>query len=120
MAKDLSSVRIERLNTLLGTLRSREYTTQSELLLLCWYNSERTLGGDIRFLRERFYAKMRYSRRPIDLIPDFIPFMKFSDDLAAIVAVLVMAQMYVDDEVKRLAHEKIDDIFGAGTSAGLE
>ncbi|MBQ7168910.1 MAG: hypothetical protein IJR63_03285 [Synergistaceae bacterium] len=40
----------------------------------------------------------------------------FSDDLAA----LVMSQMYADENVKRLAREKIDDIFGAGTSSGLD
>ena len=31
-----------------------------------------------------------------------------------------MAQMYVDDDVKRLARQAIDKIFGEGTSAGLD
>ena len=65
-------------------------------------------------------AALGYFISPIDLIPDFIPVLGFTDDLAAIGAAIVMAHMYIDDEVKRKARAKIDDIFGAGTSAELE
>ena len=65
-------------------------------------------------------AALGYFISPIDLIPDFIPVLGFTDDLAAIGAAIVMAHMYIDDEVKRKARAKIDDIFGAGTSADLE
>ena len=65
-------------------------------------------------------AALGYFISPIDLIPDFIPVVGFTDDLAAIAAAIAMAHMYIDDEVKRKAREKIDDIFGKGTSAELE
>ncbi|MBQ7219415.1 MAG: DUF1232 domain-containing protein [Synergistaceae bacterium] len=65
-------------------------------------------------------AALGYFISPIDLIPDFIPVLGFTDDLAAIGAAIVMAHMYIDEDVKRKARMKIDDIFGAGTSAGLE
>ena len=65
-------------------------------------------------------AALGYFISPIDLIPDFIPVVGFTDDLAAIGAAIVMAHMYIDDEVKRKARAKIDDIFGVGTSAELE
>ena len=65
-------------------------------------------------------AALGYFISPIDLIPDFIPVVGFTDDLAAIGAAIAMAHMYIDDEVKRKAREKIDDIFGRGTSAELE
>ena len=65
-------------------------------------------------------AALGYFISPIDLIPDFIPVVGFTDDLAAVGAAIVMANMYIDDEVKRKARAKIDDIFGAGTSAELE
>lgn len=65
-------------------------------------------------------AALGYFISPIDLIPDFIPVVGFTDDLAAIGAALVMAHMYIDSDVKRMAREKIDDIFGRGTSDSLE
>ena len=61
-----------------------------------------------------------YFISPIDAIPDFIPFVGFSDDLGAIIIALVLAQMYVDEEVKQLAREAIDNLFGPGTSEGLD
>ena len=57
---------------------------------------------------------------PLDVIPDFTPVVGYSDDLATITTGLVMAQMYVDDEVKHQAKQAIDKIFGEGTSAGLD
>ncbi len=72
------------------------------------------------YIKAAIVTTLGYFISTIDLIPDFIPFVGFSDDLAAIVAALVMAQMYVDEEVKRQARETIDNIFGKGTSAGLD
>ena len=65
-------------------------------------------------------AALGYFISPIDLIPDFIPVVGFTDDLTAIGAAIAMAHMYIDGNVKRMAREKIDDIFGAGTSEGLD
>ncbi|MBQ7594379.1 MAG: DUF1232 domain-containing protein [Synergistaceae bacterium] len=64
-------------------------------------------------------AALGYFISPLDIIPDFIPFVGFSDDLLAVGAALMMAESYVDEEVKRQARETIDNIFGEGTSAGL-
>ena len=63
MARDLSSLRIERLNKLLGTLRARDYISRDEIMAECGYISNRTLESDIRFLRDVFGAKIHYSRR---------------------------------------------------------
>ena len=68
MARDISSMRIERLNKLLGTLRARKYTARDEIMTECGYVSGRTLEDDIRFLREVFGAKIRYSRRVMGYI----------------------------------------------------
>ena len=65
-------------------------------------------------------AALGYFISPIDIIPDFIPVLGFTDDLMAVGAALVLAQMYVDEGVKRQARAKIDDIFGAGTSRELD
>ncbi len=71
-------------------------------------------------IKAAIIVTLGYFISPIDFIPDFIPIVGFTDDLAAVVAALVMAQMYVDEEVKRQAREAIDRIFGAGTSDGLD
>ncbi len=64
-------------------------------------------------------AALGYFISPIDFIPDFIPVVGFTDDLAAIGSAIVMAHMYIDENVKRKAREKIDYIFGEKTSNGL-
>ncbi len=72
------------------------------------------------YIKAAIVAALGYFILPIDLVPDVIPVVGFSDDLAAIGAALVMAQAYVDDEVKELAKKTLDDIFGRGTSDGLD
>ncbi len=71
-------------------------------------------------IKTAIFATLGYFISPIDIIPDFVPFVGFSDDLSAIAAALIMAQMYVDEEVKRKARETIDRIFGPGSSDGLD
>ncbi len=63
MARGLSSLRIERLNTLLRTLKSKNYISREELMTECGYISGRTLESDLRFLRRVFGTKIHYSRR---------------------------------------------------------
>ena len=56
---------------------------------------------------------------PIDLIPDFIPLLGFTDDAAAIAVVLSVVNNYLDDEVNTQAKAKFDSIFGEGTYDSL-
>ena len=56
---------------------------------------------------------------PLDLVPDIIPVIGYGDDAAAIGLALLMAQMFIDDEVKALARARIDYIFGEGASVSL-
>ena len=71
-------------------------------------------------IKAAIIAALGYFILPIDVVPDFIPIVGFGDDLAAITAALLMAQAYVDEEVKRKARDKLDDLFGPGTSDGLD
>lgn len=63
MSKSMSSSRIERLNHLLGVLKSKDYISREALIAECAYMSGRTLESDLRFLRGAFGAKIRFSRR---------------------------------------------------------
>ena len=66
------------------------------------------------------FAALGYFISPIDLIPDFTPIIGYSDDASAIGIAIVMAQMYIDAEVKSKAREKIRSIFGDGVAAELD
>jgi uncharacterized membrane protein YkvA (DUF1232 family) len=49
---------------------------------------------------------------PLDFIPDFIPFIGYTDDFSALAGALVAVAMYVDDEVKMKSKEKLNVWFG--------
>ena len=58
------------------------------------------------------YAALGYLISPFDFIPDFTPIVGYTDDAAAIGIALLLAQMYINDEIKAQARGKIKDIFG--------
>ncbi|MBO6179682.1 MAG: DUF1232 domain-containing protein [Selenomonadaceae bacterium] len=59
------------------------------------------------------YAALGYLISPIDLIPDFTPIAGYADDATAIGFALLLAQMYITDEIKEKARNKIHDLLGA-------
>ena len=59
------------------------------------------------------YGALGYLISPFDFIPDFTPIAGYTDDAAAIGVALILAQMYIDDNIKASAKGKIKDIFGA-------
>ncbi len=60
-----------------------------------------------------------YFISPVDLIPDFIPVLGFTDDLGVLLVAVKAVSSFVDPKIKRLAKNKLDELFGAGTSDGL-
>ena len=63
-------------------------------------------------IKAAIFAALGYFISPIDVIPDFTPIVGYSDDAGAIALAICLAQLYIDDEVKRKARNKIADIFG--------
>ena len=53
-----------------------------------------------------------YLIAPVDLIPDGIPGLGYTDDLAALVATVSLTSQYITPKVKRQANEKLRDWFG--------
>lgn len=49
---------------------------------------------------------------PLDFVSDIIPVAGYVDDLGILVGALIMVAMYIDDEVKEKAREKLRDWFG--------
>ena len=65
------------------------------------------------------YAALGYFVAPLDFLPDFMPFAGYTDDLSAILLATMMAQAYIDDEVKEKARQKLIAIFGHKVLAEL-
>lgn len=57
---------------------------------------------------------------PIDLIPDFIPVAGFSDDLTALASALVAVALFVEEDTKVKAKEKLHVWFGAYDESELK
>lgn len=51
---------------------------------------------------------------PLDLIPDLAAGVGYTDDLGALLAALWQVSMYIDDNVKNQAKEKLKNWFGDG------
>ena len=65
------------------------------------------------------YAALGYFIAPFDFLPDFMPFAGYTDDLSAILLATMMAQAYIDDEIKEKARQKLGTIFGHKVIAEL-
>ena len=57
-------------------------------------------------------AALGYLIAPVDLIPDTIPGLGYTDDLAALVATVKLTSQYITPQVRRKAQEKVRDWFG--------
>ena len=57
---------------------------------------------------------------PLDFIPDFIPIVGFSDDMIALVSVLVAVALYIDEDTKSKAKAKLHVWFGEYDVAKLD
>ena len=64
-------------------------------------------------------AALGYLISQLDFIPDLIPVAGNTDDALALALAIAKVSMYIDEEVNRLAKQKLDDIFGQGTSDNL-
>ena len=66
------------------------------------------------------YGSLGYLISPLDLIPDFTPVAGYADDAVALGTALLLAQMYITDEIKMKAREKLRSLFGEEILRKLE
>jgi uncharacterized membrane protein YkvA (DUF1232 family) len=57
------------------------------------------------------YSALAYFISPIDAIPDITPVVGYTDDLGALVSALATVSMYVTEDVKNKARQKLSDWF---------
>ncbi|WP_374377791.1 YkvA family protein [Pseudomonas fluvialis] len=59
------------------------------------------------------YGALGYFILPVDAIPDVLPGVGYTDDLGVIAAAITAVSVYITDEVKQQASQKLQDWFGA-------
>ena len=62
-------------------------------------------------VRISLLAALAYLIMPLDLFPDFMPIVGFSDDLVALTAVLSIWNKYITPSIKMRAEEKLNKLF---------
>lgn len=62
-------------------------------------------------IKTTIYGALAYFISPIDVIPDVVPIFGFADDLGIIVASLAAVSLYVTDNVKKKANDKLKEWF---------
>lgn len=66
------------------------------------------------------YGALGYFILPIDLIPDAIPLVGFSDDLAALLWCIATVAACITPEIKENAKKKLTEIFGQYDESEIE
>lgn len=70
--------------------------------------------------KAKIYGALGYFILPIDLIPDFIPVVGYSDDVAALAFALHAVWKNVTPEIKEQAQRKLKEWFGSFDPNELE
>ncbi|AFC27230.1 hypothetical protein PM3016_250 [Paenibacillus mucilaginosus 3016] len=91
-----------------------EVVVHAGLLLYYALNSPKTPTR----AKMQIYGALGYLILPVDLIPDFVIGMGFLDDWGALALAIKSVSEAIDDEVKRQAKEKVDDLFGGTEEDG--
>ena len=63
-------------------------------------------------IRAAMVAPLGYFISPVDLIPDLMPVVGYSDDAAVIAMAIGIAHLYINDEIRQKAQDKLVAFFG--------
>lgn len=88
------------------------------LCLLLFYTLQKSTTP--KWAKSVIVGALGYFILPLDFIPDFLPITGFSDDITALLSVLVAVALYVDEETKAKAREKLQVWFGSYDEVKLE
>lgn len=71
-------------------------------------------------IKALIYGALGYFIFPVDLVPDIIPVVGFTDDLVALGTAIASAHAYITDEVRQQAKDKLEDWFDDVSDSDLE
>ena len=80
------------------------------LVLLLFYTLQKTTTP--KFAKSLIIGGLGYFILPADFLPDLIPGIGFTDDLTALISVVVAVAMFIDEGVKAKAKERLHVWFG--------
>ncbi|OZI67353.1 YkvA family protein [Bordetella genomosp. 11] len=69
--------------------------------------------GTPKWAKRVIYGALGYFVFPLDAIPDLAPLAGYTDDLAVMAAALATVAVYITDDVKRQAADRLHQWFGA-------
>ncbi len=78
---------------------------------LCLYYAAQQPGTPL-WAKTVIYGALTYFISPIDAVPDITPVLGYSDDLGVLVSAVLTVAMYVTDDVKQQARDKLQTWFG--------
>lgn len=61
-------------------------------------------------IKTAIIGALGYLILPLDLLPDFIPVAGYTDDVAAMVAIVKMCSDYITPEMRERAQKKLDEL----------
>lgn len=65
-----------------------------------------------KWAKTAMYGALAYFIAPVDAVPDFLPMLGFTDDIAVMAAAIGMVSFYINDDVKLKARNKLNAWFG--------
>lgn len=81
----------------------------TQILRLYYVLMRKDLPGKTRVI---ILGVLGYFVLPVDLLPDIMPIVGFTDDLGLLVAAFAAASQYMDDDVKAKADAKVNSLLG--------
>ncbi len=88
------------------------------LALLLFYTLQQ--ASTPKWAKSVIIGALGYFILPLDFIPDFIPIAGFSDDITALLSVIVAVAMYVNEDTKAKARAKMRVWFGSYDETKLD
>ena len=71
-------------------------------------------------IKAGIYGALGYLIVPFDAVADFLPWLGYTDDLTIIAGTLLLAHLYINEEVREKAREKVVWLFGKEALTQLE
>ena len=78
--------------------------------MLLFYTLQKTTTP--KFAKSLIIGGLGYFILPADFLPDLIPGIGFTDDLTALISVVVVVALFIDEGVKTKAKERLHVWFG--------